>query len=109
MTSYLTICVVAVIKLDTQASEHHVLRGATALLSRDRPVILCEYWPQGLRERGEDPLDVLATFRRLGYAVEVPDKPEMAALDDMVLTEAVHSRSASSFGGFATLRLRHQV
>lgn len=95
---------VAVIKLDTQATEHHVIAGATTLLSRDRPVILCEYWPQGLRARGEDPLEVLATFRELGYKVEVPGEPEMALLDNTALTDAIHSRS-KQLGGFATLRL----
>jgi FkbM family methyltransferase len=95
----------AVIKLDTQASEHHVLRGATRLLSRQRPVILCEYWPQGLRERGEDPLEVLALFRSLGYEAEVPTEPELSALDDASFAETIHRRSNRSEGGFVTLRL----
>ncbi len=97
---------VAVIKLDTQATEHRVLLGGTALLERDRPVILCEFWPQGLRERGEDPHAVLATFRRLGYEMEIPDEPGVVRLDDIALTEAIHARPAGPFGGFATLRLR---
>lgn len=97
---------VAVIKLDTQASEHRVLSGATALLARDRPVILCEYWPQGLRERGEDPLAILSSYRRLNYDIEVPDEPELVAHGDAALTEAIHSRPAGPFGGFTTLRLR---
>jgi FkbM family methyltransferase len=96
---------VAVIKLDTQASEHRVLSGATALLARDHPVILCEYWPQGLRERGEDPLAVLSAFRRLNYDIEVPDEPELVERGDAEMTEAVHSRPGQ-FGGFTTLRLR---
>jgi FkbM family methyltransferase len=96
---------VAVIKLDTQATEHRVLAGATALLARDRPVILSEFWPQGLRERGDDPLAILAEFRRLGYEIEVPDEPASATLDDAALTDSIHARSAGRFGGFATLRL----
>ena len=67
---------VDVIKLDTQATEHRVLGGATELLARDHPVVLCEYWPQGLRERGEDPPTILAAYRALGYDIEVPDEPE---------------------------------
>lgn len=99
---------VNVIKLDTQATEHRALEGARALLAKDRPIILCEYWPQGLRERGDDPLAVLTTFRRLGYGVEVPDQPEIAKLEDGALTEAIHARPAQ-FGGFATLRLCPRV
>jgi FkbM family methyltransferase len=96
---------VAVIKLDTQASEHRVLQGASALLSKDRPVILCEFWPQGLRERGEDPLAILASFRRLGYDVELPHDPGLTALPDAAVTETIHGRSTSPHGGFTTLRL----
>jgi FkbM family methyltransferase len=96
---------ISVIKLDTQATEHRVLAGSRALLERDRPVILVEYWPQGLRDRGDDPLEVLAGFRKLGYKLEVPDEPELADLDDELLTESIHLRPAP-FGGFVTLRLR---
>ncbi len=96
---------IAVIKLDTQATEHRVLAGATTLLKRDRPVIISEFWPQGLRERGDDPLEVLAMFRAFGYELEVPDEPELAHLSDAVLTESIHLRPAPS-GGFTTLRLQ---
>jgi FkbM family methyltransferase len=99
---------VNVIKLDTQATEHRALEGATAIIARDRPIILCEYWPQGLRERGDDPLAVLDAFRRLGYVLEVPDDPEIARLDDTDFIAAIHSRPGS-FGGFATLRLHPQA
>jgi len=95
---------VAVIKLDTQATEHHALNGAKALLERDRPVLLTEFWPQGIRDRGEDPSAVLAGFRRLGYELEVPEDPALAALDDDELIEKIHIRPAP-FGGFTTLRL----
>jgi FkbM family methyltransferase len=97
---------VAAIKLDTQATEHHALAGATALLSRDRPVVLCEFWPHGLRARSEDPCAILAGYRQLGYEVEVPDEPELTTLDDAALTKAIDSRPMGPNGGFATLRLR---
>ena len=96
---------ISVIKLDTQATEHRVLAGSRALLERDRPVILIEYWPQGLRDRGDDPLEILTGFRKLGYELEVPDEPELVNLDDELLVGSIHLRPAP-FGGFATLRLR---
>ena len=55
---------VDLIKLDTQATELAVLTGARALLARDRPIVLCEFWPHGLREREEDPAEVLAAPAR---------------------------------------------
>jgi FkbM family methyltransferase len=96
---------VDVIKLDTQATEHRALKGAVGLLARDRPVVLCEYWPHGLRDRGEDPLAVLALFRQLGYDIEVPDEPHITRCDDATLTESIHARNPGPNGGFATLRL----
>lgn len=95
---------VAVIKLDVQASERRVIAGATSLLRRDRPVVLCEYWPQGIRARGEDPLELLADARALGYEITLPDDDAAAQLDDEALTASVHARS--SLGGFATLLMR---
>jgi FkbM family methyltransferase len=97
---------VSVLKLDTQASEHRVLAGATALLARDRPVILCEFWPQGLRDRGDDPLAVLGRFRSFGYEIDVPDEPGLTLGDDVKLTASIHARHPEPIGGFATLRLR---
>ncbi len=96
---------VAVIKLDTQGTEHHVLAGAQALLARDRPVILTEFWPRGLQDRGEDPVSVLAALGRLGYAVELPEEPALEGLQPGELVERIDALSPQE-GGFTTLRLR---
>jgi FkbM family methyltransferase len=95
---------VSVIKLDTQATEHRALDGARALLARDRPVLLTEFWPQGLRDRGDDPSAVLERLRHLGYELQIPDDPALALLDDAELIENIHARPAP-FGGFTTIRL----
>lgn len=99
---------VSVIKLDTQATEDRVLAGARGLLARDRPVVLAEFWPQGIRERGEDPAAVLAGYRTLGYRIEVPLDPELQKLGDEALVDAVHAIPGNPHGGFVTLRLRPQ-
>jgi FkbM family methyltransferase len=36
---------VDLIKMDTERTEHEVLKGAVEILSRDRPDIICEVWP----------------------------------------------------------------
>lgn len=97
---------VSVIKLDTQATEHHALRGASATLAAHRPTLLAEFWPQGIRERGEDPADVLKAFASLGYErTTVVEAPELTDLPDAELVDAVHARPAPH-GGFVTLELR---
>jgi FkbM family methyltransferase len=57
---------VDLIVMDTQASEHVALRGARAVLERARPPVLVEFWPQGLREAGADPVWVLDGYRAMG-------------------------------------------
>jgi FkbM family methyltransferase len=52
--------------MDTQASEHVALRGARKLVERSRPVLFVEFWPQGLREAGMDPVSVLDGYRAMG-------------------------------------------
>ena len=60
---------VDLILMDTQASEHVALRGARGLLERSRPLTFVEFWPQGLREAGTDPVSVLDGYRSLGLRV----------------------------------------
>lgn len=96
---------VDVIKLDTQATEHLALAGAPRILARWRPLIYAEYWPEGLRTRGDDPAAVLREFRELGYAIRVLEEPGLGAdAGDAELIAAVDARPAP-FGGFATLEL----
>lgn len=57
---------VDLILMDTQASEHVALRGARRLIERSRPALLVEFWPQGLREAGTDPVSVLDGYRAMG-------------------------------------------
>jgi len=66
--------------MDTQASEHVALRGARRMLERARPLLLVEFWPQGLREAGTDPVSVLDGYRAMGLRAsgaegELPDDP----------------------------------
>jgi FkbM family methyltransferase len=52
--------------MDTQATEHVALRGARELVRRSRPLLFVEFWPQGIREGGADPLAVLDGYREMG-------------------------------------------
>lgn len=44
-----------ILKLDTQGSEVAILTGAIRTLTTDRPVILSEFWPYGIRHVGDSP------------------------------------------------------
>ena len=60
---------VALMKLDVDGHELHVLRGARETLRRSRPVIVMELAPYTLEERGEDPRNLLDLLDEVGYAL----------------------------------------
>ncbi len=63
-------CVVDVAKIDTQGSELQVLQGMAGILDRSPGLrIVCEFWPDGLRERGDDPVAVLSDYGDLGLGL----------------------------------------
>jgi FkbM family methyltransferase len=90
---------VDLILMDTQASEHVALRGARQLIERSRPILFVEFWPQGLREAGADPVAVLREYGDIGLEVrgaegELPADPD-------ALVRAVETAEIP----FTTLRL----
>lgn len=90
--------------LDTQGSERAVLEGMRQSITRFRPPMQAEFWPEGIRAFGEDPATMPAFYRGLGYAVSVLGE------DGTVLelgpdgTDAVELAEARP-GGFCTLLL----
>lgn len=59
------------LKIDAQAAEQIVMRGAEQTIKRCRPDIIVEFWPEGLRDYGQDPFEVLKFYENLGYDFEV--------------------------------------
>jgi FkbM family methyltransferase len=55
------------IKIDVEGGEYRVLKGAEALLSRYRPIIVAELNEVCLRRDRREPTDVLSILRRAGY------------------------------------------
>lgn len=60
------------VKIDVQGFETEVVSGMTSMIQRSPNVVLvAEFWPQALRERGLDPVDVVRTYGTLGLTIEV--------------------------------------
>lgn len=57
------------VKLGCQGSELAAIEGMREAILRFRPLMLVQFWPAGIRAAGEDPADVLAAYRELGYEV----------------------------------------
>ncbi|HTI23086.1 MAG TPA: FkbM family methyltransferase [Kutzneria sp.] len=94
-----------VVKVDAQGRDHRALAGLAELIRRDRPHVVCEFWPDGVRDLGDDPAETLARYRSWGYElVPVPEGTEdelTAESDDEVIR-----RAEAEQGGFVTLWLR---
>ncbi|HJQ46021.1 MAG TPA: FkbM family methyltransferase [Amycolatopsis sp.] len=62
---------VGLVKVDLQGRDHRALAGLTAILRRDRPHVVCEFCPEAIEELGDDPAQVLAEYRALGYRLTI--------------------------------------
>jgi len=58
---------VAVVKLDIEGAEAKALRGATALIARQRPILLIEIEPDHLARQGSSIGDIRDTLTPFGY------------------------------------------
>lgn len=92
---------VDVVKADTQGTDHLALLGMEATVARCRPVMLVEFWPPGIEERGDDPIEVLAYYSAIGYSAEVLGSP-----GPRESPAAIVEMAAASEGGYCTLILR---
>lgn len=55
------------LKIDVEGAETRVLRGGREALSRFRPTIMIEFFPEGLRILGTSADELLALIHQLGY------------------------------------------
>jgi hypothetical protein len=62
---------IGVIKVDAQGRDHVALEGAIDTISKWRPVVLVEYWPEGIVELGDDPENVLNFYRSLEFDIRM--------------------------------------
>jgi FkbM family methyltransferase len=83
---------VDLVKLDTQGTEHRAVEGMSETIERDRPTLVVEFWPLGIRELGDRPEDVIELYRSLGFEIEAVG----ATGDSLDLVEAA-DRSPTMF------------
>jgi FkbM family methyltransferase len=95
---------VGLVKVDLQGRDHRALAGLDDVLRRDRPHVVCEFCPDAIAELGDDPADVLAGYRQLGYR-PIPvtdDGPVPGDHSD----HALIANAMAAGTGFLTLWLR---
>ncbi len=94
---------VDLVKLDIQGTDHVAMRGMSRIIEQYHPTFVTEFWPDAIREYGDDPVQVLAWFRELGYswsAIEAPD------ISDAQSNEEVCAAAAALPPGYCDLVLR---
>lgn len=75
---------VDVVKVDAQATDDIAIRGMERTLARSRPVLVVEFWPDGIAQRGADPREVLEYYRDLDYDLSVLGGPSGAGIDAII-------------------------
>jgi FkbM family methyltransferase len=67
-------CRVDFIKIDAQGAEGRILEGAQQVLKDSKLKIMMEFWPDGLKNMGTDPLQLLQRMLEAGFKIEVVGK-----------------------------------
>ena len=72
---------VSCLKIDIEGAELDALRGATALLDRDRPAMTIEIHPVQLRLVGHEPVEIWDLLDAIGYVMM--DGPQRLSRDEV--------------------------
>lgn len=78
-----------VVKIDVQGVEHVAVRGMAETIRRFRPTILVEFSPDDIMSSGARPLEVLASYRELGYEPRLAGARGGEPLSDRAVIAAV--------------------
>jgi hypothetical protein len=92
------------IKIDTQGTDHLVVRGAERLVARWRPVLFVEFWPSGIEGSGASPAQVLEYYESLGFTIALIGRESQPG-DAFDSVEAVLSHTLSTRDGYVDLLL----
>ena len=66
-----------------------MLRGMQGIIARSKGlVVVSEFWPGVLRATGRDPLQVLQSYKRMGFDVvaQIGSRLDRLSLEEIVLT-----------------------
>jgi FkbM family methyltransferase len=76
---------VTLVKIDVQGGDHEAIRGMERLLTRLRPTVVVEFWPEGVELFGTTAVDVLAYYRSLGATITTVEEPGVGGDDQAIL------------------------
>jgi FkbM family methyltransferase len=59
-----------VLKIDVEGAENLVIRGAENTIKKYKPVIISEYWPEGVKIFNKNPKEYIEKLLSMGYLVD---------------------------------------
>lgn len=65
---------VDLIKMDVQGAEGKIIKGAENILTKYKPTMMVEFWPDGLINCGSNPLNLLIRLKEFGFQINLIDK-----------------------------------
>jgi FkbM family methyltransferase len=98
---------VNVIKMDVQGAEALVLSGMRRTLANSANVVMfTEFWPWGIEQAGQSPLDFLRDLQKLGFRFKTIDESDRRITDVAEISDLVADHDKLQYTG-ADLRRSH--
>jgi FkbM family methyltransferase len=77
-----------VVKIDTQGRDHVAVEGMSDMIGRSRPLLLVEFWPEGIADLGDQAEAVLDFYRSLDLRIEVLGAPDVDGTSNAMLIDS---------------------
>ena len=90
---------IGLVKIDAQGADHLVIQGMGRIIRDSRPAVVAEFWPAGIRDRGEDPLAVAAALRAVPGTLRCPGTPGLGTDPEPEAMVAAADASPEGFIG----------
>jgi FkbM family methyltransferase len=88
---------VHVVKVDVQGRDHIVVEGMAQTASRCRPTVLVEFWPEGIKEFGDNPENVLDSYRALDLRIQILGDLAVDGISNTAIIDTVLSWGPGAF------------
>ncbi len=95
---------ISFVKIDVQGFELSVLKGMRELIARNQQmIILCEYWPYGLKQAGTDKDELLSLIKSFGLEYLLVGQHQSSS----TVGTAIRKIDAGGSGSYGDLLLYH--
>lgn len=81
---------ISFIKIDIQGSEMIALGGMKKLIIKNRPIVISEFWPKGIKMSGKSPDDYLNFYLKNNYSMQLLLKDGLKKVNLKELQEIVN-------------------